>query len=86
MTLQELYKTLKEEAQSNLSGTLIYDGSYIKWEYDALGVNIEDTIEDHLNIIHTDDLEIIKEFVDEDVFYISTPETEDTFIFFYIEK
>lgn len=87
MTLEELFELLQEEGVENkLSGNLFYEGSYIKWEYDALGVDIEDTIEDHLHIIFTDDLDILKEYIDESIFYISTPEVEETFIFFYIEK
>lgn len=87
MNLEELFNILnQDDVKDKLSGTITFEATHIKWEYDGLLNNNEIDFDDYLYYIYDNDLEIIKEYVDEDEFYISNPEIDDTFIIFYIEK
>lgn len=88
MTVENLFNILLEDAIFDLNGTIQYQDGLIKWEYNSINADLEiDESElEHLDKIYSDDLEIIKDSVNLNSFYISEPEIEDTYISFYIKK
>lgn len=88
MTVENLFNILLEDAIFDLNGTIQYQDGLIKWEYNSINADLEiDESElEHLDKIYSHDLEIIKDSVNLNSFYISEPEIEDTYISFYIKK
>lgn len=90
MTSLDFFYKLQEELSTKLSGVLHYDGDVIKWEYDGLNdIHDVDDLDKYLEEIADMDTEIIQEYlteINENEFYISEQEIDDTFIYFYIEK
>lgn len=88
MLLEELYELLQDEVQLNLIGTISNEGIAIKWEYDSFNIDfdLDESELEHLQRIYSDDLENIKECLDDLDFYITEPTIEDTYISFYIEQ
>lgn len=86
MSTQEIYNLMKEELANDLSGELIYDGNVLKWEYDGIN-NFCDDLEEHLDITAHEEKEMIEDFLNSNGdFFVTEPETHDTFVYFYIEK
>jgi hypothetical protein len=89
MTLDELFESL-QEINAELSGEIIYEGDVLKWKYDSFGVFDGEhlTVHEHLEEIYESDKLILFEQYEEelDSFFLTEPEYDDTFVFFYIEK
>ena len=84
-SLEKLYNTLQEELENELHGTITFDGYIIKWEYDCFGVDLEYDVEEHLEIIHSEDYELIEEVVFKTEHSMSVLEIDDTIATFYID-
>lgn len=77
---------MKKKLEKKISGELTFDGSVIKWEYDALNHSYDD-LDEHLDFVSNEDKEMIDEYLKKhDDFLTTEIEIHDTFAFFYIEK
>lgn len=88
MLLYELYNHLQEELSDKIFGELSFDAIAIKWEYDSFNkeLDFDETELEHLHHTYEDDLNLIKEYLDDEKHHISDPTIEDTYISFYIEE
>lgn len=86
--IQEIFDTLQDELSHNLSGVLLFnDADSIRWQLDGIQYgHSESDLEDLAN----DDMDLIREVLDDYAYEndveITEPEFDDTYVFFYIEE